>query len=100
MLLVTVPVLLPSLVEMNIDLIWFGIYVVILAELALVTPPLGILLFIVHGVAVDSTAGSRVRISVAEAFKGAVWFIIVAVGVLLLILRFPDLVTWLPSLQR
>lgn len=95
MLLLTVPVLLPTLALMEIDLLWFGIFVIILAEMALITPPLGMLIFIIHRIA--NTSAPEHKISLSKAFQGVIWYLLATIVVLLLMIAWPDLVTWLPN---
>ena len=56
MLVTTVPILAPALVDTGVDLVWFGIIMVILVEAALISPPEGINLYILHGVRQDVSA--------------------------------------------
>lgn len=51
MMLLTVPILLPVLETFNIDLIWFGVFLILLCEIGMVVPPVGLLSFVVHGIA-------------------------------------------------
>lgn len=57
MLILTVPILFPLAMQLGIDPIWFGIYVVVVAEIGLVTPPLGVNVFVIHTVARDVPLG-------------------------------------------
>ncbi|WP_375000951.1 TRAP transporter large permease subunit [Aeromicrobium sp. CTD01-1L150] len=91
MMLLTVPFLMPVLVTLEVDLIWFGVFVVLLAELAMVTPPVGILVFIVHKLAQNPTISGGVRIGLGHAFAAAAWVLPVAIGVLVLLIAFPGI---------
>ncbi len=87
-LALTVPIVLPVVEELGYDPIWFGVMVVLLAEIGLVTPPLGLNVFIVA-----RSTGARVE----EVFRG-VWPFVVALLLVVLVLTFvPDLVLWLPE---
>ncbi|MFA5521793.1 MAG: TRAP transporter large permease [Castellaniella sp.] len=86
MLLIMVPVLFPSLEAMNIDPIWFGIYFVILIEVALITPPVGMNLFVIQAV-------TRARIT--DVIHGVIPFVLIMLGMALLIYLFPGLALWL-----
>lgn len=68
MLILTVPVLFPLAMQLGIDPVWFGIYVVIVAEIGLVTPPLGVNVFVINTVARDVPLG--------QIFLGAVPFVL------------------------
>lgn len=89
-LLLIVPVFLPALMAANVDLIWFGIIVVIVTELGLITPPIGMNVFVVHSVMRDTRMG--------DIFLGVLPFVIALLAALVLILAFPAIATWLPSL--
>lgn len=90
MILLTVPLLTPVALEMGFDLIWFGILVVTVAEIGLITPPIGMNLFVVQGTAPGLTQATVVR--------GILPFILADVVRLILLVAFPVLVLWLPSL--
>ncbi|MEH6633529.1 MAG: TRAP transporter large permease [Halopseudomonas aestusnigri] len=90
MLLLTLPVVFPAVMALGYDPIWFGIIVVKMCELCLITPPIGLNCFVVAGVRPD--------ISVQDVFKGASPFFVadaVTIGVLI---AFPQIVLWLPNL--
>lgn len=89
MLLLTLPVLFPVVVELGIDPILFGVLVVMAVELGLITPPLGMNVFVVRAIAPDTP--------LTQIFAGAAPFalsFVVAIGAVLL---FPGLATWLPA---
>ena len=90
MMIVTLPFVFPVVVELNIDPIWFGIILVKLIEISVVTPPVGINLFAVMG-AVNKQVGF------AEVYKGVIPFILFDLVVLALLIWFPELATWLPD---
>jgi len=90
MMVVTLPFLFPVVVSLNIDPIWFGIVLVKLIEISVVTPPVGINLFAVLG-AVGKQATFK------DVALGVVPFIFLDLIVLALLILFPKLVTWLPQ---
>jgi TRAP-type C4-dicarboxylate transport system permease large subunit len=90
MMLLTLPVLLPVLIELDVNLIWFGIIVVKLVEIGAITPPLGITVFVIKGV-----VGDQVRLE--EIFRGVGWFLVMELLMLGLIIGFPQIVLWLPN---
>ncbi|MYD77794.1 MAG: TRAP transporter large permease [Gammaproteobacteria bacterium] len=90
MMVVTLPFLFPVVVELNIDPIWFGIVVVKLIEISVITPPVGINLF-----AVLSAVGDKAEFH--HVAKGVLPFIIFDILVLALLIAFPELATWLPQ---
>jgi len=89
MLVLTVPLFAAILVPMGVDLIWFGIIVIIVVELGLITPPIGMNVFVV--------GASIPNVSIWTVFRGVWPFIIAMVVTLALIIAFPPLATWLPS---
>ncbi|WP_420547005.1 TRAP transporter large permease [Curvivirga sp.] len=90
MLLLTLPVVFPAVVALGYDPIWFGIIVVKMAELCLITPPIGLNCFVVAGVRPD--------ISVQDVFRGASPFFIADVITVAVLIAFPQIVLWLPNL--
>ena len=89
MILLTVPVLFPVAMALKIDPIHLGILLTLTVEMSLVTPPVGLNLFAVSGVT---------KIPVSEVVKGSVPFFITDALVLLAVVYFPGLATWLPDL--
>jgi len=90
-MLLTLPVIAPLLQLHGIDLIWFGIITVKLLEIGLVTPPLGMNIFVVK-----SALGDEVPLG--TIFKGALGFLLADFVTLALIIAFPFLSLWLPSI--
>ncbi len=74
--------------------IWFGIIVVKMAELCLITPPIGLNCFVVAGVAQDA----KMPITVQDVFRGASPFFGADVATVAVLIAFPGIVLWLPSL--
>ncbi len=89
MIILTIPILFPVVVKLGFDPIWFGVYVVIMIELALVTPPVGVNVYVLAKVVPD--------IPLIEIFKGAIPFVFATLVALALFCVFPGIVTWLPS---
>jgi C4-dicarboxylate transporter DctM subunit len=90
MMVVTLPFLFPVVVALNIDPIWFGIVLVKLIEISVVTPPVGINLFAVMG----AVAG---RADFRHVATGVIPFIFLDLIVLGLLIAYPELATWLPK---
>jgi len=90
MLLLTLPIVHPAVVALGYDPIWFGIIVVKMAEICLITPPIGLNCFVVAGVRPD--------IGVGEVFRGITPFFVADVATVALFLAFPEIITWLPQL--
>lgn len=89
-MLLTLPILLPVLQNFGIDLVWFGIIVVKLLEIGLVTPPLGMNVFVIK-----AAMGNAIR--TGTIFKGAAGFIAVDLITLTLLILFPVISLWLPG---
>ena len=89
MLLLTLPVVYPAVIALGYDPIWFGIIVVKMAELCLITPPIGLNCFVVAGVRPD--------ISVQDVFRGASPFFVADVLTVAVLIAFPEIVLWLPK---
>lgn len=90
MLMITVPFFIPLALASQIDVIWLGVIYLLALEIALLTPPFGLLLFVMKGVAPR-------EISLGEIIRSAVPFLGIHFFVLALIILFPVLSTWLPS---
>lgn len=89
-MLLTLPILIPLLDGANIDLIWFGVLVVKLLEIGLITPPFGLNVFVINSM-------MRGEVSLGVIFKGVLWFIAVELVVLGLLIGFPQISLWLPN---
>ena len=87
---VVVPIVAPSLIIMGIDPLWLGILIAINLQTSFLTPPFGFALFYLRGVADKA-------ISTAAIYKGVIPFIGLQLVLLLLIVLFPALTTWLPN---
>ncbi len=99
MMLLTIPVFIGPLQALDVDLIWFGIFLIVLAEIDMVAPPLGVLNFVVLALGQSSTEGMGVRLTIGDVFKGVMPFIAACVLFLVVLIGFPDLATWLPSIS-
>lgn len=92
MLLLTVPLFFPVIEGLGLDLIWFGILVVVAIEISLITPPVGMNVFVLQGVLPDIRA--------TTIFKGIMPFLVVDILRLILLTAFPVIVLWLPHLLK
>ena len=86
-MLLTLPVLLPVVDQAGIELIWFGVFVAKFLEIGMITPPVGLNVFVIKGV-VDRS------ISLGVIFKGVAWFLVADAVVVILMIAFPELVMW------
>ena len=90
MVLVTVPIVFPIVVQgMGYDPIWFAIITVKLVEISVITPPVGLNLFIMKGVFPDASLGDIIR--------GCGWFMVMDVLTIVVLMAFPWISTWLPG---
>lgn len=96
-MLLTVPLLVPTLAELDISLLWFGVFAVFMGELAVVTPPVGILSFIVYGITKDPAVNQGQDVSLGDVFRSVGWFMPITVVIVLLLIAFPEVATWLPD---
>jgi tripartite ATP-independent transporter DctM subunit len=92
LLLLTLPLVLPLVEGAGIDLVWFGVIVVKLLEIGLVTPPIGLNVYVIKGALGD-------RVSLPEVFRGVGWFVAMDLVALALIIAVPALALWLPRLM-
>ena len=89
-ILVTVPVFLPVVVALGYDTVWYGILMVVVVEVGLITPPVGLNIFVIRAQLPD--------ISLVTVFKGIGPFLIADAILILLLLLFPQLALWLPGI--
>lgn len=87
-----VPVFLPALAATDVNMIWFGIVVVLVTEVGLITPPIGMNAFVVKSVLPE--------VALSDIFKGVIPYIFALLIGLLLVFFFPQIATFLPSLAR
>jgi TRAP-type C4-dicarboxylate transport system permease large subunit len=90
MLVATVPITYPIVTALGVDPIWFGIFIILMCELALITPPVGMNLFVVQGVRPDKGG-------IGEVIRGTWPYVLIMMAFTLLLIVFPALVTWLPG---
>lgn len=98
MMLLTVPILLPVLPTYGLSPIWLGVFVVLLGEIGMLTPPVGILSFVVHKIVQSSEIRDEFgETRLEDVFAGALWFLPAALVIVLVLIFFPEVVEWLPS---
>ena len=91
MMLITLPFFIPLVQRYDVDLIWFGVLFLICMQLGLLTPPFGLLLFTMKGVAPPS-------ITMQQIYMASMPYIAMSLLILVLIFLFPAIATWLPAL--
>lgn len=90
MMVATIPVTYPIAIALGIDPIWFGIFVILMCELGLITPPVGMNLFVVHGIRSDSG-------TISDVMWGALPYASIIILFTVFLTVFPQIVTWLPG---
>jgi C4-dicarboxylate transporter DctM subunit len=91
MLLTTVPIIFPIIVKLGYDPVWFGILITVLMEAALITPPIGVNLYVVQGIRKDGGRFGDVAI-------GAAPFVLMMIALIALLIAFPEIALYLPTL--
>jgi tripartite ATP-independent transporter DctM subunit len=91
MMLVTMPFMAPVVSSLGFDLLWFGVLFIMVSEIGMVTPPVGLNLFVVQGIAGPKT-------SLLDVFMGSFPFVVIAAITMVIATIFPQIVTLLPRL--
>lgn len=90
--LLTLPIMIPMFEALKLDLIWFGILVVKFVEIGLITPPVGFNVYVIKSVVED-------QVELDVIFKGVTWFLVCDIITLAILIMFPEISTYLPSLM-
>ena len=88
MMISTIPITTPLIIQAGYDPVWFGILLVLLIQTAMVTPPFGINIFVIHGI--------RARGTLSDVEIGASPFVVALLVMITLICAFPEIAMWLP----
>jgi tripartite ATP-independent transporter DctM subunit len=86
----TIPITYPIVTALGVDPIWYGIYIVLMCELGMITPPVGMNLFVVHGIRPDKGG-------IEDAIWGALPYAVIMLLFTFLLMALPWLATWLPA---
>ena len=86
----TLPIVFPMLISLKYDPIWFGVIIVLVGEMGVITPPVGVNVFVIKGIAPD--------IPLYRIFRGIVPFLVALIIMTILLMIFPGIATYLPSL--
>jgi C4-dicarboxylate transporter, DctM subunit len=86
----TIPITYPIVTALGVDPIWYGIFIVLMCELGLITPPVGMNLFVVHGIRPDKGG-------IEDAIWGALPYAVIMIAFTLLMMAWPAIVLWLPG---
>ncbi len=92
MILLTVPIFFPIVTGLGFDPVWFGVIVVMVAELGLITPPIGMNVFVIKGMAPD--------VSLSAIYAGVLPFVAGQILLIVLVFLLPDLALWLPETAK
>ena len=92
MILLTLPVFFPIIVHLGIDPIWFGILIVCVVEIGLISPPVGMNLFVLSALLPN--------VPTRTVFRGVMPFVFIDCVRLAILVAFPSISTWLPSLMK
>ncbi|MCM5571558.1 TRAP transporter large permease [Burkholderiaceae bacterium FT117] len=90
-ILITTPVILPAMMHLGINPIWYGVLLVINLELAQITPPVGMNLFTIKAIT---------QAPMAEIVRGAAPYVLLMIGVMALVMVWPEIALWLPASMR
>jgi TRAP-type C4-dicarboxylate transport system permease large subunit len=87
---VTVPIFFPIVEKLGFDPIWFGVIIVLVGEMGVITPPVGVNVFVIKGIASD--------IPLERIFRGILPFLAALIVFTILLIIFPEIATFLPGL--
>jgi len=90
MMVLTIPIAVPVVVAAGIDPIWFGIFIIIMCELGMITPPVGMNLYVVHGIRKDDGPFS-------DVIRGVIPYVFIMIAFAVLLIAVPGIATWLPQ---
>ena len=91
MLVGTVPIVFPLVTAVGVDPVWFGVFIVLMCEISLISPPVGMTLYVIQAV--------RREGSINDVFKGTLPFFASMIGMAILMILWPEMVLWLPRLS-
>lgn len=92
LILLTIPIFYPVVTNMGYDPIWFGVIIVLVTQMGVITPPVGVNVYVVHGVVKD--------VPLESIFKGAFPFLVALILCALILIPFPQIALFLPSFMR
>ena len=90
MMVATIPITFPIVTHLGVDPVWYGIFIVLMCELGMITPPVGMNLFVVHGIRPDKGG-------IHDAIVGALPYAVIMIAFTILLMFVPGLATWLPG---
>lgn len=99
MIITTIPILVPLLKTLGVDMVWFGVIVVILVQAAIISPPVGMNLFILQGLR-ERLAGPGPKPPISDVFWGVMPFFLAMILTLALLVAVPEVALWLVKASR
>lgn len=90
LIVLTVPIMLPMIKALGFDIFWFGIIIVLIVEMGTITPPVGVNVYVIKGVAWD--------VPLETIFKGILPFLAALIAAVIILMIFPQIVTFLPGI--
>jgi TRAP-type C4-dicarboxylate transport system permease large subunit len=87
--MLTVPILFPTVIALGYDPIWFGVIITLIVEMGAITPPVGINVYVIKGIAPD--------VPLEKIFKGIFPFLYALIVVTIILITFPKIATFLPG---
>jgi TRAP-type C4-dicarboxylate transport system permease large subunit len=90
LILLTIPIFFPVVIELGYDPIWFGVIIVVVTQMGVITPPVGVCVYVVNGIERD--------VSLQTIFRGAMPFLVALIIASVVMMLFPGLCTFLPNL--
>jgi TRAP-type C4-dicarboxylate transport system permease large subunit len=95
LVMLTIPIFLPVVASLGYDPIWFGVIIVMVTEMGVITPPVGINVYVVYGVAEGIIGG----VPLESIFKGILPFLLAVIVGLIILILFPQIILFLPNLM-
>ncbi len=92
-MLLTLPILLPIIIDAGWNLIWFGVLLAKFLEIGMITPPIGLNVFVIKGVVGDLTSTGKI-------FQGVFWFLVADLFIVIALILMPGIILWLPGLSE
>ncbi|GAB6904994.1 TRAP dicarboxylate transporter, DctM subunit [Desulfosarcina cetonica] len=89
LIMLTIPIIYPVVLQLNYDPVWFGVVIVLISQIAVVTPPVGVNVYVTKGIVPD--------VPIAAIFRGTFPFLVAMFVLLIIVLMFPGFILWLPN---
>ncbi|HUT45781.1 MAG TPA: TRAP transporter large permease subunit, partial [Sedimentisphaerales bacterium] len=92
LILLTIPIFYPVVTQLGFDPIWFGVIIVVVTQMGVISPPVGVCVYVVSGIARD--------VPLQTIFRGALPFLAALIVAAIILIAFPQLCLWLPNLVK